>query len=807
MFDDACVQDDDRTFFVGGHIHCAVRTGTRLGDSLSLLASNGLRLEAYDDDTSVAVSSTTSPSQQNLDVSPLSHVSHNSSQGTFETASDPCVSRFRVFFQQVEVATLVYNKHTFIPDAKVVRPAFTPQETPLVPSPKARKKPKKDVAMEDHLVFAEHDQLTSNGPSSVQIQFATTGRASLAAANAILRSLCFVNTCFLPKLGDRTLELRVVLGPPYSSSMVRPDGRLFIPWDVHTDCMSETLVVRVGYPIIRLSPQKVVVKYLQQSGWKALPAFDFSSSESFPSSEFNGCTITAEITDGYCRGDVLWIRNDELLVSGNHGDIFCIPEAKPSEVTSRPNSPPSPALTAVVSSESAFGTVFRTAKVHTKSLEREEIGTVLLEQEGRKLTFVFVAETSDTGRPTLRVTTQVAKSIANSMQFCSHTKGTDEDGRSKSIHVTINNRAGSQSNVILKLFVKTDDEPSEFVLSQPRLTYRHGLHYPPDVLSAFPVVPLSEGMVSDTDTEFFDGGRLSAEFCAGASKGDRLCVMTVQEQLLQYKHLNLPPKVLISVDASDHLMLESSSMIIGKVLSSASQEFAGAWNLFVDFAASDIPGRMKSIVPIALVSYILNCFAFVCGGDRARVGPRIIRLSISDGSNPSVGKATVQIDVISPIIYTPNNNTVETTFALGGPPAMVAAKVQIAFPKEALWTVGYIECAVLDPSPLEWLAFTAVSFAAVSFEIRESTLYDNNGNTMGKIDVARHRILLSLVANGKFGVRQLDTFLRCLTYESKDSEAAAQRAVRRIAVRTCDGTHGVGYNEVIVQTKLSSRAK
>ena len=240
------------------------------------------------------------------------------------------------------------------------------------------------------------------------------------------------------------------------------------------------------------------------------------------------------------------------------------------------------------------------------------------------------------------------------------------------------------------------DDPLEITLHRPLIPYRLNatemVHYSPEILvtltkhreaaccthalpaneSEFktggpvPLFPLDAIALEDPDTDFWDRGSISVDVISGGAKPEGIVLLNLEQQETQWKRMGRTPKYFLQI------VEQQGSTKLLALLDGEKNVLSPNVGVFATSSKQNLPesglltfGKRKSeknlFVNLDVLAYILSCFAMDFGaGTPATVtlGPRGIRLTVSDGRNPLPGKASVALDVQAPLICTKEKATV-----------------------------------------------------------------------------------------------------------------------------------------------------
>jgi hypothetical protein len=408
----------------------------------------------------------------------------------------------------------------------------------------------------------------------------------------------------------------------------------------------------------------------------------------------------------------------------------------------------------------------------------------------------------------------------------------------RGLQVTIETSRGLTSHVCFSLFVSDIDDPTEVIVPEPVVRFRHGLQavqrpawqthgtFPvgeltgadtlvaqPTVMPSSPkqrasplglitcciVAPLASACINDSDTEFFDGGYMTAVVTGGACRGDTLRLLTTEEQRLQYKQKGLSDKgaSLLLYDEGTGVLRSHEGAVTATV------SFPGGTlckGLRLDFAANDGAHAQKTRVPLKLATYMLNCIAFDCNVEHVKPGRRTVTVSITDKVGVKPGAAEIFVVVASPLVYAPHA-AADMSVAAGAVPANLAQKVQVFFGRDDSWGEnGGISIDVTNPDADpdytaigDGLLFDPAAFPQTPFKLAADTeagaaLTDAGGAFMGYLTVSQLSISLRMTRDSVMTQRQFEAFLRCVTFEARTYNKRS--TTRTVQIWAHDGATG-----------------
>ncbi|KAJ9451679.1 hypothetical protein DIPPA_16086 [Diplonema papillatum] len=236
----------------------------------------------------------------------------------------------------------------------------------------------------------------------------------------------------------------------------------------------------------------------------------------------------------------------------------------------------------------------------------------------------------------------------------------------KKVRVTVACPHATASQCIIDLTVVPVDDVTEIVLKQPRLSFRQGTTGCTAV-GALCLCPVGSAWLVDPDTANFDGGYVQVEIMAGGVKGDIVWFLTSEQQSKQLEQpvedpedevtreiLKRMPTIVLADDPGhpQRKTVRHGTVVIGHAVVSKSKVLQGVHDVRITFLKS--AEGAPPLVPLWLASYIINCLTFSHDElDRAREGPREIRISICDPDNAVAGKKSVVLDVLAPFVSLP----------------------------------------------------------------------------------------------------------------------------------------------------------
>eukprot|EP01062_Namystynia_karyoxenos_P077547 TRINITY_DN7834_c5_g1_i1.p1 TRINITY_DN7834_c5_g1~~TRINITY_DN7834_c5_g1_i1.p1 ORF type:complete len:2232 (+),score=652.91 TRINITY_DN7834_c5_g1_i1:984-6698(+) len=141
----------------------------------------------------------------------------------------------------------------------------------------------------------------------INVEFNESGNACIAAIQALLRSICFLNSSLTPSTATtRQVELAVTIGPTLGAP---PDPSGAEP---ELQELSESVSIRVTPPLISVGQKFATLRYQEGSGAVRLSSFEVTH-EQFADS-YDGGFLSVEIVDGYELGkDVITLREGDGL--------------------------------------------------------------------------------------------------------------------------------------------------------------------------------------------------------------------------------------------------------------------------------------------------------------------------------------------------------------------------------------------------------------------------------------------------------------------------------------------------------------
>eukprot|EP01062_Namystynia_karyoxenos_P055154 TRINITY_DN4589_c0_g2_i4.p1 TRINITY_DN4589_c0_g2~~TRINITY_DN4589_c0_g2_i4.p1 ORF type:complete len:2040 (+),score=678.11 TRINITY_DN4589_c0_g2_i4:92-6121(+) len=270
-------------------------------------------------------------------------------------------------------------------------------------------------------------------------------------------------------------------------------------------------------------------------------------------------------------------------------------------------------------------------------------------------------------------------------------KSSKPEALNKIVRVTLRDSGFVATQVVLTVEIQEVDDVTDILVHNLRPRYRPGMLSVAD-LGCFAIAPLRRAVLSDPDTEFFDGGWLSVDIAGGGLKGDTLSLMTPAQQVkareeaeevatsLRYKRQRTSmhpggaptgtpttpnPAALARDDATEGdmdiwdypvyegiIQLEAGKKVVTQdgvevgTLENMKGKFDGCNGLRISFAK-----HSPKKVTIQLASYVLNCVCFEPKGGAP--GQRTYNIRLSDGENPTDAKQRILIDVQRPLVSIP----------------------------------------------------------------------------------------------------------------------------------------------------------
>ena len=175
------------------------------------------------------------------------------------------------------------------------------------------------------------------------------------------------------------------------------------------------------------------------------------------------------------------------------------------------------------------------------------------------------------------------------------------------------------------------------------------------------------------------------------------------------------------------------------------------------------------LISQSLATYVLNCVGYYSKADGIKGGERHVKLTFTDGQNPILGEATVNVEVSPPVIFVPSGR-LDVNIPVGMMGGPVTTKVQVLLKKDEPWTKGFLEVRIIDPrdSAVEWLSVNYNASSACLFDVAaDGTVTDGSGLMFGKLlEASAARVAVMFTSSCKATQRTVDQWLKCILYGS-----------------------------------------
>ena len=246
------------------------------------------------------------------------------------------------------------------------------------------------------------------------------------------------------------------------------------------------------------------------------------------------------------------------------------------------------------------------------------------------------------------------KEVLGILRLLTYTnKSNDPDVLKKIVRIALRDSGLAATQVIVQIDIQNVDDVTDIVLENSRLRYRPGMRKSA-LLGCFPIAGMRRAILTDPDTEFFDGGSLAVELIGGGVKGDVLGFLSEEQQILakaeaeQYakeQRASVKRKPATGAtdedkDVWDHDLYEGTLALRGKQLFDKSDTLIGT----VDYPRAPTAGcsnikivlttNSPQIVSIQILTYILNCVTFATASEKVMPGQRIYLIKVKDCENP-----------------------------------------------------------------------------------------------------------------------------------------------------------------------------
>ena len=326
------------------------------------------------------------------------------------------------------------------------------------------------------------------------------------------------------------------------------------------------------------------------------------------------------------------------------------------------------------------------------------------------------------------------------------------------------------------------DDVTEIILKQERVVYRQGTSGCSE-LHAFRISQLGQARLDDPDTACFDGGELTCAITAGGVKGDVFSILTTEQQEKQYEMCD---RIEVTDEVTSHI-LDTRPIIEAEVIvpeegaeqktgalpdkrlfhngtqvatlmycRSKSYSSAGIFDLKVSFTKPVVVPEGEEpvmLAPLWLASYIINILTFAnMDNEKPRDGVRSVRLAICDPENPVPGKASLQVQVLSPTISISHAPEVSANV---GTDTCLAPKMISLVSDKAFVMRGFCEVVILNPEEQDLLTLSQKS----GLVMKDSGLLDGP-KFIGKVETSPHMIRVDFSVQSKASRESLQRFVR-----------------------------------------------
>jgi hypothetical protein len=664
------------------------------------------------------------------------------------------------------------------------------------------------------VTFPDHAGQTPNRPKALRFTFEHT---TLEEVLAVIRSTTFTNVCLSPMIGVRHVTVRIT-------------GTLARGAEL---CFEGKSAIVVRPPLIQVPRHLHTMKFVNGCGWKRLnvPRVLAGSKDWLKSRPDTASALArglarvtqdASIADSAPRITAIVYK---LIVGAEVGDNIVLDDVDDTRgTTTRERCPfeliPTSECNAVPTDPANGGGQGADRKIYD-SFDIITAGEVIARASYR-------AKFTSDDLPTLSIDFVHAQSVTSAYfsalisRIAVRFALIPESALSqRDVQMTCRLQNRQDVHCFYTIFVSSYDEPSEIVLAHQKIQHRHGLVPVPvevnavvdalpsgkagwprlahPAIGATPIAPLSTACIHDPDTDFFDGGFLKATLVQNGARGDTLRLLSAEEQAAQYA-------ITTDADGADAMMIDVPAdgsegkivyrgVLVGTVQSIPDELGIGFQGLRVDFAEK-LAGAQKSLVPIALASYVLNCIAFECRVENAKNGPRTIRLAVADSQRGIEGAVELDVEVLLPFVAA-IKVAGPLTHSIGGVPAALSTRVQAFLGKDDRWTQGYLAIILAEDAASNnseaadggILHFNPMLFPQVSFKVgSDGAMVDNLGAYMGALQVTPQALVLLFDQASAITQKQLEGFVRCVSFENRDAMAAQRKAVREVYVAASDGT-------------------
>ena len=524
----------------------------------------------------------------------------------------------------------------------------------------------------------------------VCMQFSLKGAASMDAVRDIIKTICFL-PIIKPAEFNRSIELEVqtgiTVGKTDSFGKVASvktdliDAALFHP------SLKTTVHVRVTLPLFTLVGKSSLLRYTEGAG--ALRIASFETSNDLMTDGYEGGYVRVEFAEGFCQDDMIGFREEGFLLKQRdvvdsqlpfavlvaHSDRF--EEEKTGRKGGKRAVDDEEELKTLQSFRfnKSGSPVYRSPQTRMRLpqtsrctvsevfCESKFIGIMTACKEALQISFVRPAK----AEKEKFVARKEISAILRAITYSNTSK--DPQSLSKVLRVNVSDGSPLASQAIVEVQIQPVDDVTDILLKNDRLRYR-----PCDDDAAMPflISPLGEADIYDPDTEYFDGGFISAEITSGASKGDSLGILTADQQRAQIaaapqmkqvyaamcsrppprpvRTLTDPSQFVFDVAEEGKKIVAVNGSFTCNVAYPLTKNCKDSHDVKVTF-----PMEAKQAASLDVVMYILNCFTFGSTmKEKLREGARTVLLKVGDRHNPQHGKAKLTVDVRLPFLYQPH---------------------------------------------------------------------------------------------------------------------------------------------------------
>ncbi|KAJ9471752.1 hypothetical protein DIPPA_19320 [Diplonema papillatum] len=641
------------------------------------------------------------------------------------------------------------------------------------------------------------------------VLFGLHGEASIESTEAIMRCMTFSPTS---KPGDhiRRVELEIQTGVTVGKRDSEGNAKIVPVTSVDPSSLQPPLKgsveVKVTPALVSVPGRSALLKYVEGSGAVRVAPFEVPPEST--TDGFENGFVRVEIVEGGCTDDVVGIRDDGLQFRLRDCYDYDIPlnelvaySERYDEVNRRGKfeDDSSPKGKKVWGENKAFSkaTTIQEGKQYSSVsdvvCDGKVVGYLSMAPHALQLTFARTTKAEKErviGRKEL-------VTILKALTYSNISKDPQELG--KILVVSVSDGSPLVSQAVIEIQVQPVDDVTEIVLRNDRVKY-----YPceTDDIRPLLIAPLSTAHIEDPDTNFFDGGFLSAELIAGASKGDHLGLLTLQQQVLQINELMQPkrsrtfrtksfrrarmsftgelPTVDINTIADPEQYLFDFGGNERRIVSldgsfSASLTYPQTKNcreahdVRIHFPKMDNP-----VIDKEVISFVLNCITFGSHmKERVREGSRTILIRVSDGVNPQEGKVKITIDVRAPFLFNPNLHPVDI---VPGAVVAVAPKIVVSHSDAGGFIVtGFVEIEIVEGfSPGDSLV---VNLKEGGFSLKEGYIYSKASVICYLTVNTSEKLRLDFVQGSKATQKNLLSILRSVGFKFPSKTSGGDRVV------------------------------